>query len=494
MFRKISISFFAVVLLAVLMGAQAFAAYGEVQFSDPQTKAGEEIEITAKMTCGGVLIGDGELTLKYDPEYLEFVEGTGSKDESEGSVTIFNAGTGSETELDYTITFRALKEGETVIEVTDYESYLWDNSTLNLTLGTSTVTIAEGDGSTDTDSKSKSKVKGDGPEVSIDGVKYNVVNDIPPVAIPVGFSQIETSLNGETVNALQQDTSGQQAFYLTDGKDPRLFLYFGEDGTFSPLELVEISDTAYLIFLPDDGGATVPKGFDEVTLTFNDNPFPAWQNPSQADYYLVYGLNNSGEKAMYLYDKQDDTYQRFNPDVLKQKPVAKKSSKSSGILGAILDFIGNHLKPFLIAVGALLLFMLIWALVLCRKVHNRNVEIDDLYDELDGKKAGSVAGPGGTMTDDFSGVMPFGDDFFGDDDFDAYNDTFEFDDDDDFLDNLTDTMPVKLTDTLANHKLINEGTVTRRKAKKTQVKPLSNPKFHVDSDDTFKMDFIDFDE
>ena len=71
---------------------------------------------------------------------------------------------------------------------------------------------------------------------------------------------------------------------------------------------------------------------------------------------------------------------------------------------------------------------------------------------------------------------------------------FEFDDDDDFINDYTGTLPVKLTDTLAKHKPLEANRAPARKAKKTQVKPLSNPKFHVDEDDTFKLDFIDFDE
>ena len=492
MIKKISLGFLTALLLAFMMGAQALAAQGEVQFSDPQTSVGEEFEITAKMTCGGVLIGDGELTLNYDPAYLEFVEGTGSKDESEGSVTLFNAGTGTETELDYTIKFKALQQGETVVEVVDSEAYLWNNATLHLTLGTSTVTIGEGDGNAA--AGGTPTAKGDGPEVTIDGVKYNIVNEIPPVIIPEGFTVVSASFEGENVNALQQDASGQQAFCVTDGKEAKLFLYSGEDGKFTPLELVQISETAYIILLRDDGGAEVPKGFKEATLTYNDQEFPVWQNPEQEDFYLVYALNSAGEKAMYLYDKRDETYQRYNPDLLSNKPAAKKTSKSSGLVGTLLDFIENHLKPFLIAIGALLLLLLIWALVLKRKVHNREVEIDDLYDELDGRKAGKVAGPRGSVTEDFSGVLPYDDDLFGEEAFDAYNNTFEFDDDDDFINDYTGTLPVKLTDTLAKHKPLEANRAPARKAKKTQVKPLSNRKFHVDEDDTFKLDFIDFDE
>ena len=504
--RKISLSFLAAVALAVMFGAQAFAAYGEVQFSDPETKVGEEVEITAKMTCGGQLIGDGELTLKYDPEYLEFVEGTGQKNESEGSVTIFNAGTGTETELSYTIKFNALKEGETVIEVTGSTAYLWNNDTLNLTLGTSTVKIGAGDGKSGKKSK---KVKGDGPEVTIEGVTYNIVNDIPPAVIPQGFSEVDTSFSGEDVKAIEQEASGQQAFYLTDGKKHNdLFLYDGEGGTFSPFELIDISENAYVIFLQNDGTLDIPKGFEEVTLTVNKKAFPAWQNTNAdlQDYYLIYALNNSGEKTLYAYDNKEGTYQRFNPDLLKKKATVNKKKKRTGFTGMMLDLIEKYMKPFLIAVGAILLFMLLLLLIFARKVHNRNVEIDDLYDELDGKKPLGKPVAGAGNAEDYGSTMSFDDDLaydddlsyddglFGESDFDEYENFeagYDFDDDDDALfESFTGKLPVKLSDTLANHRPLEMTSAGRKRRSSEDV----NQKFHVESDDEFKIDFINLDD
>lgn len=485
--KKISLGFLTALVLTFMLGAQAFAAYGEVQFSDPEAKTGEEVEITAKMTCGGALIGDGELTLKYDPEYLEFVSGTGQKNEGEGTVTIFNAGTGTETELSYSIKFNALKEGETVVEVTGSTAYLWSNETLNLTLGNSTVKIGKGTGGS-----KKKKIKGDGPEVSIDGKKYNIVNDIPPAVIPKGFSEVKTSFSGEDCKAIQQDVSGQQAFYLSNGKKQDLFLYDGEGGTFAPFELMDISETSYLIFLQDDGTLKIPKGFMEATLTVNGKEFPVWQSSNYTDYYLIYGLNDSGEKQLYLYDNKEGTYQRFTPDLLKKKEAPKQTAKRSGVGGMLLDLIERFLKPFLIGVGALLLFMLIMLLVMSRKVHNRNVEIDDLYDELDGKKP--IGKPVGAdfETDDYGGTLPFSEDLFGESDFDEYDNfdsAYDFDDDDDFFEKPTSTLPVKLTDTLANHKPLEATLSGRKKAKADQA--ANDQKFHVDADDTFKIDFID---
>ncbi len=523
MIKRISTILLAGIMAAVLLAMPAYAAgRGEVQFSDPKAKTGEEFKVTAKMTCGGQLIGDGKLVLKYDPEYLEFVDGTGAKDASSGSVTIFNAGTGSETELDYTITFKALKEGETEITVSDSESYLWNDQTLYLTLGSSKVKISKGgDSSSGSDSK-----KGDGPAVTVGEKQYRIVNDIPPVEIPQGFEETKINFNGTDVNALKQTNSGQLALYMSDGKEASLFLYSEEDGSFTPLQLVDISEEAYIILLPKEKGIDIPKGFEEVTLKFNDIDFPAWQNPSHGDYYLVYALNSSGEKELYLYENRDQTFQRFNSDLLKEKKPAVK--KRPGWEGKVLDFIENHLKPCLIAMAALLFFMLILALILALKVRNRNIEIDDLYDELDGKRSPVPVAPkkskkgkkskkaskkskkkkpakkgkspydGYSDYDDYDDEYPMEEDLFGDDSFDAYEydnyeNDFSLDDDEDLFESPTGHLPNKLTDTLADHKRIDPNKVPGKKAGRSSGTQ-ANQKFHVDSDDTFKLDFIDLDD
>ena len=90
-------------------------------------------------------IGDGQATVTYDPAKLEFVSGTNAEG-GDGTVTLFAAGTGTETELQYEMVFKALAEGSTTLDVSAATAYMFDNSTLNLQLGSSTVTIEPGDG------------------------------------------------------------------------------------------------------------------------------------------------------------------------------------------------------------------------------------------------------------------------------------------------------------------------------------------------------------
>ena len=47
-------------------------------------------------------------------------------------------------------------------------------------------------------------------------------------------------------------------------------------------------------------------------MTVQEENFPAWSDPSNSRYYVIYALNTTtGEKSFYQYDTEDGTYQYF---------------------------------------------------------------------------------------------------------------------------------------------------------------------------------------
>lgn len=147
--KKIGALLFAVCLMMLLPSVSVHAAEGTLQFSDPTGKVGEEVTVKVKISTGGAPIGDGFVTVSYDKEALEFVSGTNASG-SDGTVRLEATGDGTVSDLEYTMVFKPLKDGQTTLEVTDYTSYLFSDEALNLTTGNSTVTVEAGDG---TDSK-----------------------------------------------------------------------------------------------------------------------------------------------------------------------------------------------------------------------------------------------------------------------------------------------------------------------------------------------------
>ena len=124
-----------------------YAADGQIVFSDPSTKVGETVEVTGVVRARAN-IGDADLNLTYDTEYLKFKSGDNVTETENSSVKVYSGkGTGSETELRFQIgKFDVLKEGTAKIEVSSYKAWLFSDEKLNCTLGFSAVTIAAGDG------------------------------------------------------------------------------------------------------------------------------------------------------------------------------------------------------------------------------------------------------------------------------------------------------------------------------------------------------------
>ncbi len=99
----------------------SYAADGTIAFSDPTGKVGEEITIKVKMEAGGAAIGDGQATISYDSSKLEFISGTNATNEN-GTVQLSASGTGTETELNFELKFKALADKKKVIKDRDLEA------------------------------------------------------------------------------------------------------------------------------------------------------------------------------------------------------------------------------------------------------------------------------------------------------------------------------------------------------------------------------------
>ena len=113
--------------------------------------------------------------MSYDATSLEFVSGTGVQADGSGKLTFSGSGTGSETELRTTIEFRALKAGDTTINVDEYTAYLYSDESLNLSQGSSAVKInAADDGSTSIEASSTAgTAAATDVKVTVDGVEYS---------------------------------------------------------------------------------------------------------------------------------------------------------------------------------------------------------------------------------------------------------------------------------------------------------------------------------
>ena len=407
-------------LIGMLVFGSVFvanAAEGTLQFSDPTTKVGEEVTVKVKIATGGAAIGDGDATVTYDTSYLEFKNGENATG-GDGKVTLSTTGDGTQSELAYTMVFKALKEGSTTLSVENYTSYLYSDETLNLTTGTATVTIEAGDG-TSADGGNVSS-SGESLSVSVNGKDYTLNEDFSEAVIPTGFTEGTVQIDGKDRRAMLMDGSDYCLVYLKDSDgNSDYFLYNTKESAYEPTELVDISDSCTIFLMNHKGSDGLPSKYQETTSDINGKEFTAWQNTSSTDYFLVYALCTDGSEGYYQYDTTQGTYQRYIV------PTKTEKVSANGWLDKIQELVNGHFMIVLIVVWAVILVLLLLVIIKSIQVHRRNNELDELYSDVEGGYGGSYDGYEDSYESDAS------DDEYADDFDDEYEDDFddEYDDD-----------------------------------------------------------------
>ena len=429
--RKLVVTFLTICLICSCLSVITEAATAELRFADPSTTVGAEVDVKTKLSSTSSM-KSMEATLTYDKSELKFISGDNAT-ASDGKITISWTGTG--TTAEFNLKFQALKEGTAKVEVANAAGTATDGTTLDITQGSSAITIGAGDPSLiqdDTESQdTETTVATNGKTVKVNGKKYIVSSDFSEELIPEGFQKGEMSFEGSNYTVITQESSGINAMYLTEKSsgDSDFFLYNSDDGSFSPFEEVEIAKDRYIIPLMDDGKVSLPSQYQKTTLTLNGKEFDTWQDTKEAEYYVVYALNSDGEKTTYRYDTTDGTYQKFTPSSTGRTTSDSKSDNGKGLWGKILDFIENFLDIVVIFAIILILVLLFVFIITAVKLHYRDLELDDLYDEYgidmdeEEKKKAAKKKEKNKKSSNMSSKK-----YYGEDEFEDYEDDFDDED------------------------------------------------------------------
>ena len=369
--KKIATILLSVCLIVPCFSVMALAANGVIFFSDLETSVGDEFTITGTAVVSGDVIGDATIHMTYDPSYMRFEEGDGVNADTDGNLTFKGSGDGSSDRIEFTMKFQALQEGSTRLEQGDAMVTDSAGSSVACEEGYADVTIGAGD-------PSKIKDVASGTSVTIDGQEYTLSGDFSDSMIPAGFTAGEITYNDSTYKGAVQEKTGLQMAYLVDGDGKGDFwMYDSSDSSFSPAEQVVISDTYSIVIFDAGSKVSMPSKYSKGNLEINGKTFEIWDEPDRDGFYVLYAVNNDGEESLYLYDSVEHTYQRMETPKSATTPDKKSASK----FDAILEKISDHLIWFVAAAAVIVILLVIFLLVSVVKLHNRNRELDDLYDE-----------------------------------------------------------------------------------------------------------------
>lgn len=368
--KRISVMILTVCLLIPCFSMLVFAADGIIFFTDLETSVGETFTITGTVVVRGGEAGDAVVRMSYDTTYIRFVEGDGVNADSNGTLTYTGSGDGNSDRIEFTMTFQALQEGSTRMEQDSANVTDAYGDTVECESGYADIAIGEGD-------PSLIVPMGKTTPITVDGVEYTLSEAFNESELPTGFVSGDITYNGEMYKGAVQEASGISALYLIDGQQAGEFwLYNSETSTFYPLEEIVVSDMYSIIILDGSGEVKLPEKYTEASIDINGSEFPGWIEPDRDGFYMLYAVNNEGQKSLYLYDSQEHTYQRMETP----KDIAAPE-KTVGLWDRISEAIIDYLVWIVTGAGCLLVVLLVVLIVTAIKLRHRNLELDELYDE-----------------------------------------------------------------------------------------------------------------
>lgn len=314
-----------------------FAGTGVIQFSDPTVTRDKSFNIACKVKSTDVRLKTADITIQYDPQMIEFVEGTNAEGGA-GTVRVNGTGVGKGSgtrTLEYQLKFKALYAGTSQVTILDQEVTDTTDNLVNITkLGSSTVRINPSNTqSTNANLATLEFSPGelDRPfEPSVLSYNIEVNADVESLTISAhaedkdatvsisGNSGFATGMNKVTIDVTAPNKVAKKQYVLNVTK-----LETGvTSGNTTITNGQRFSSNAYTITImikPDD--VPIPSGYKKLSGEFGGNTIEAYgpTNTNEGDtpeVFLVYAMNQEGVIDFYRYDRRngDNTIQRYVPE------------------------------------------------------------------------------------------------------------------------------------------------------------------------------------
>lgn len=151
-------------------------------------------------------------------------------------------------------------------------------------------------------------------KVKFNGKNYTIVRKTGLIEnIPVGFAETKIKIEDQEVAAYKSELTKLVLVGLKDEEgNISLFIYDEKKKTFTSFKEAKGSGLNLLIL--DKVEESVPNGFVKAKFKHNDIEVNGYRlkEDNKGNYYLVYAQSlETGDKAFYLYDKKEGTFQRY---------------------------------------------------------------------------------------------------------------------------------------------------------------------------------------
>jgi len=190
-------------------------------------------------------------------------------------------------------------------------------------------------------------------EVTIDKKKYTVVKKEVSLKIPDGYVKTKITINNEEIVAYTSDTTGYTLVALVDENGKTIYeKYNKKNNTYEKYS--EISSDKVRLLLIEPNKKEIPYGYKKCTFMVDDLEVEGYALELESIYRLVYGINmSSGEKGFYLFDMEENTFQRFdNRQVEIYRDLVKKLE--------------------IVVIGLISILLILFVIIISKKIGKKN--------------------------------------------------------------------------------------------------------------------------
>lgn len=214
---------------------------------------------------------------------------------------------------------------------------------------------------------------GDPLEVTVGEETMQVSDTQPDTTLPLGYTWDTVTLNGTVVAAAKNADNGTVLLWLTPaaGGEGTFYLYDETSGQFTRFRPLTVDSRLYIL-LPMPAGQEAPTGTVAGTCSVGGQETDAflYEDTALSDYAIVYVTAPDGRTGLYVYDRTDDSFQRYHTvTVAAQTPA--DDTPAAGWWQRTLTYARSHWRLLAVCAAgvAVLTAVIIITVVAVRRSH-----------------------------------------------------------------------------------------------------------------------------
>ena len=152
--------------------------------------------------------------------------------------------------------------------------------------------------------------------LKLDNEDYKVVSNYKDVTLPETFEDSKITINDVEVRCVRSQTYNLVLLYLNKGDENKFYIYDeASNKVLGEYVTLSYNEKTYVVY-PVDEGQKNKKGFIFTTMTIQDKEIAGWkyEDEKEADFFVVYLVNDQGAKEYYRYDTVENSLQRLESE------------------------------------------------------------------------------------------------------------------------------------------------------------------------------------